>query len=219
MTSSRRFQLLVFDWDGTLMDSAATIAACMAESFRDLGLDPPPDEAIRSTIGLGLDDTLERLAPGSSDDDRRRLVAAYRKHWFATYRDRPSFFPRVPETLAALAEKDYWLAVATGKGRKGLDRDLEVAGLTRHFLATRTADDARSKPHPQMLLDIMDELGVGREKTLMIGDTTFDLAMARAAGVAAVGVLTGAHRRPELMNCDPLDCLENVAELPGWLEP
>lgn len=217
MASTRPFQLLVFDWDGTLMDSAATIAACMVESFRDLGLDVPPGEDIRSTIGLGLDDTLERLVPGSSEDERRQLVAAYRKHWFGTYRDRPSLFARVPETLAALARRDYWLAVATGKGRMGLDRDLEVTGLGRHFLATRTADEAPSKPHPQMLLDIMDELGVGGEETLMIGDTTFDLTMARSAGVAAVAVLTGAHPRSRLMSCDPQGCLGNVAELPGWL--
>ena len=217
MPFARQFRLLVFDWDGTLMDSAASIAACMVESFRELGLEAPPEEDIRATIGLGLDDTFDRLVPGSSDGERRRLLAAYRKHWFGSYRDRPSLFARVPETIAALAERDYFLAVATGKSRMGLDRDLEATGLGRRFLATRTADEAPSKPHPQMLLDIMDELGVGGEETLMVGDTTFDLVMARSAGAAAVAVLTGSHRRPELMGCDPLDCLENMAELPDWL--
>ncbi len=177
----------------------------------------PPDEDIRSTIGLGLDDTLDRLAPGSSEDERQRMIAAYRKHWFSTYRDLPSLFAKVPETLAALAGRDYWLAVATGKGRLGLDRDLETTGLDRYFLTTRTAHEAPPKPDPQMLLDIMDELGVGSGQTLMIGDTTFDLTMARSAGVAAVGVLSGSHPRSHLMGCGPLACLENVAELPGWL--
>lgn len=218
MTSTPRpFRLLVFDWDGTLMDSAATIAACVAESFRELDLAPPPDHEIRSSIGLGLEDTLDRLAPDSSEDERQQLVVAYRKHWFSTYQGRPSLFARVPETLETLAGQDYWLAVATGKGRMGLDRDLEATGLGPRFLTTRTAYETPPKPDPQMLLDIMNELGVHREQTLMIGDTTFDLTMARAAGVAAVGVLTGTHPRPHLMSCEPLTCLENVAELPEWL--
>ena len=215
--AGRRFRLLVFDWDGTLMDSAATIVACMAESFRDLGRETPPEADVRSTIGLSLSDTLDRLVPGFSEDERERWLAAYRKHWFGTYRDRPALFARVPETLATLAGEDYFLAVATGKGRMGLDRDLAATGLGRHILASRTADEALSKPHPQMLLDIMDELGVGGEETLMVGDTTYDLTMARSAGAAAVAVLSGAHRRPELMGCGPLDCLESVAELPTWL--
>ncbi|MEM7349408.1 MAG: HAD-IA family hydrolase [Acidobacteriota bacterium] len=217
MTSNRQFRLLVFDWDGTLMDSSATIAACMTESFRDLGVEAPSEEAIRSTIGLGLGEVLQRLAPSFSEDDRRRWRAAYRKHWFGTYRERPALFARAAETIAELAGLDYWLAVATGKGRPGLDRDLEVTGLSRYFLTSRTADDAPSKPHPQMLLDIMEELGVGGAETLMIGDTTFDLAMAQSAGAAAVGVLTGAHPRSQLMGCEPLECLQDVTELPGWL--
>ncbi len=217
MISHQTFRLLVFDWDGTLMDSAATIAACMAASFRNLGLEPPADDDIRATVGLGLDETLDRLYPGASAEDRRRLIGAYRDHWFGGYRERPALFPRVPETIASLAGQDYYLAVATGKGRRGLDRDLEATDLGRHFLATRTADEAPSKPHPQMLLDIMDELGAGAGETLMIGDTTFDLDMARSAGTAAVAVLTGGHRRPQLMARGPLACLESAAELPRWL--
>ncbi len=211
-------KLLVFDWDGTLMDSAASIIGCMRASFRDLDLEAPTDERIRSTIGLGLDDAFQRLFPSSSIEVRQQLIAAYRKHWFATYNDRVTLFGSVPETLEALANRDYFLAVATGKGRRGLNSDLVVTGLGRHFLATRTADEALSKPHPQMLLDIMDELGVAREETLMIGDTTFDIDMARAAGTTAVGVLTGSHPGSQLMTRGALDCLASVAELPGWLE-
>ncbi len=217
MVSTRQFRLLVFDWDGTLMDSAASIAACMLESFRDLGLEAPPEEDLRATIGLSLDDTLHRLLPGCSQAEGQRWIAAYRQHWFATYRNPPSLFAPVPETLDVLAGQNYFLAVATGKGREGLDRDLDATGLACHFLTTRTAADAPSKPHPQMLLDSMAELGVGGEETLMVGDTTFDLMMARSAGVAAVAVLTGAHRRPQLMECGALDCLETVGQLPGWL--
>ncbi len=215
--AGKRFRLLVFDWDGTLMDSSAAIAACMVASFRDLGLEAPSEDAIRSTIGLGLDDTLDRLYPGSSEAERRRLIAAYRSHWFGPTGDRPTLFPQVPETITALAERDYFLAVATGKGRLGLDRDLEATGLGRHFLATRTADETLSKPHPQMLLEVMDELGVACGETLMIGDTTFDLEMARSAGVAGLGVLTGSHRRSQLVDCGALECLASVAELPAWL--
>ena len=217
--TARCFKLLVFDWDGTLMDSAACIAGCMTASFRDLGLEAPAAAAIRSTIGQGLDEALDGLYPGSSQAERRRWIAAYRKHWFATYRDRVSLFAGVPETLETLADRGLLLAVATGKSRMGLDRDLEATGLGGRFLATRTADDAPSKPHPQMLLDLLDESGIGAGETLMIGDTTFDLDMARSAGVAALAVLTGSHPRSLLIARDALGCLESVARLPGWLGP
>ncbi len=210
-------KLLVFDWDGTLMDSAASIIGCMRASFRDLDLEAPAAEKIRATIGLGLDDAFHRFFPGSSIETRQQLIAAYRKHWFATYNDRVTLFESVPETLEALADQGYLLAVATGKGRRGLNSDLEVTGLGRYFLATRTADEALSKPNPQMLLDIMSELGASRKETLMIGDTTFDIDMARAAGTPAVGVLSGSHGESQLMTSGALDCLESIADLPAWL--
>lgn len=215
--TSRRFNLLVFDWDGTLVDSSAAIAGCMTASFRDLDLEVPSEAAMHSTIGLGLGDALIRLSPGISEAERRRWISAYRNHWFGTYRDRSSLISGAAETLAVLAEREYLLAVATGKGRMGLDRDLQSTGLRHLFLATRTADVTHSKPHPQMLFEIMDELGASAEETLMIGDTTFDLEMARAAGTAAVGVLTGSHPRSRLLGCGALGCLDSVADLPGWL--
>ena len=215
--SNRRFRLLVFDWDGTLMDSAASIVACMRYAFGELELPVPSESRLRSMIGLSLDETMLRLWPDASGDLRLRAVDAYRTHWLATYRHVPMLFDGAREALEGLFADEYFLAVATGKSRPGLDRDLETTELGKLFLSTRTPQEAPSKPHPQMLLDIMDELGVTGEETLMIGDTTYDLEMAQHAGAASLGVLSGAHDRAQLVACEPLACLGSVEELPGWL--
>jgi phosphoglycolate phosphatase len=215
--SANSFRLLVFDWDGTLMDSIGSIVACTRAALDDLGLPPAPDEMIRGTIGLGLRETLEVLCPGGGDEMYGRVLECYRKHWLATYRDLPVMFEGVREMLEALAEDGYLLAVATGKSRRGLDHVLHETGLAPLFHTTRTVDEAFSKPHPQMLLDILDELGVPARSALMIGDTTYDLEMARNAGTAAVGVCSGGHCREELEQLGPIACLEGVAELREWL--
>jgi phosphoglycolate phosphatase len=212
-----RFRLLVFDWDGTLMDSAAGIVGCMTRAIGDLGFDLPEELALRGTIGLSLDESFGRLFPRCSAAQRLQAVERYRYHWLLTYRHRTLLFDGVRAALDALHERRYFLAVATGKSRAGLDRDLASNRLARYFLATRTPQEAPSKPHPQMLLDIMDELGAAPEETLMIGDTTYDLEMARHAGTAAVGVLTGTHPEAALRECEPLACLAGVEALPGWL--
>ena len=217
MTDRNGFRLLVFDWDGTLMDSVATIVACTRAVIRELGLPEPPEETIRGTIGLGLRETVDLLSPGGGEDLFLRITDCYRRHWFATYRDQPVLFSGVEPMLAGLAERGYLLGVATGKSRRGLDYALETCGLQNVFHATRTADEARSKPHPQMLLDLLDELGVAARDALMIGDTTYDLEMARSARTAGLAVLTGSHTREELEKLAPLACLANVVELPGWL--
>jgi len=211
------FRLLVFDWDGTLMDSVGSIVACLLHSLRELGFEALPEASIRGTIGLGLSELLEQLYPGATRLERLRLIECYRHHWVTEYRRRPVLIDGVRRVLETL-EAHYCLAVATGKSRTGLDRDLERTGLRSYFSATRTIDEAMSKPHPQMLLELIDELGVTPSETLMVGDTTFDLEMARNAGSAAVAVLTGAQQREELMDCAPLECLPSVGELPAWLE-
>jgi phosphoglycolate phosphatase len=214
---SGRPRLLVFDWDGTLMDSVGTIVACTQTVLRELRMAEVPEAIIRGTIGLGLRETVEALSPGCGDQVFEAVLAGYRRHWHQTYRDLPLLFAGVEEMLHGLSEEGYLLAVATGKSRRGLDHSLAQTGLERVFHATRTVDEALSKPNPQMLLYILDELGVRAREAVMIGDTTYDLEMARNAGTAAIGVCSGSHGREELLRAAPLACLERVVELPEWL--
>jgi phosphoglycolate phosphatase len=216
-SDSHPFRLLVFDWDGTLMDSIGTIVACTQATIRELELGELPEQTIRGTIGLGLKETIDILSPGCDEDLYERILDCYRKHWHSTYRDMPLLFGGVGEMLEALAEEGYLMAVATGKSRRGLDYALEQTGLRGLFHATRTADEAFSKPHPQMLLDILDELGVDPRDAVMIGDTTYDLEMARSARTHAVGVCSGGHCREELERLGPLACLDQIVELAPWL--
>jgi len=211
------FRLLVFDWDGTLMDSIGTIVACTQETIRELKMGELPEPTIRGSIGLGLKETIEILSPGCDEELFGRILGCYRKHWVSTFRDAPLLFAGVKEMLRELADAGYLLAVATGKSRRGLDYALEQTGLAGLFHFTRTVDEAFSKPHPQMLLDILDELGVHPREAVMIGDTTYDLEMAKNARTASVGVCTGGHGREELMRLEPLACLDQVVELVPWL--
>jgi len=211
------FRLLIFDWDGTLMDSIGTIVACTQAAVRELGLREISDDTIRGTVGLGLRETVEVLSPGSDEQLCGRILEGYRRHWFSTYRDMPLLFDGVRDMLRQLSEEGYLLAVATGKGRRGLDYALEQTGLQEIFHATRTADETFSKPHPQMLLDILDQLGVTAGEAVMVGDTTYDLEMARSARMDSVGVCSGGHGREELERLGPLACLDQVIELSPWL--
>lgn len=213
---AKRFELIVFDWDGTLMDSAATIVAAIQESCRDLSIAPPSDEQARHIIGLGLQDALRGALPGL-DPARYREVAERYRHHYLLHDHELVLFEGAYELVSALGEAGLLLAVATGKSRNGLDRALDSSGLRRHFHGTRCADECHSKPHPQMLLELMEEFGVAPENTLMIGDTTHDLLMARNAQVPALAVAYGAHPRAALETEAPLLCAENVAEMHAWL--
>ncbi len=217
MPADRGYQLVVFDWDGTLLDSVASIVACTEHTLAELELPPPVPGAIRTALGLGLRETVEAFCPGCDQDTFNRIVEVYRRHWLTDFCHRPVLFDGVERALVELARSGRLLAVATAKGRRGLDLDLERTGLADRFAATRTVDEARSKPHPEMLLGLLDELGVGANETVMVGDTTHDLMMAHNAGVAAVAVTTGSHGRAALDAARPLACLEAVTELPGWL--
>lgn len=210
-------QLLIFDWDGTLMDSVGPIVACMRVVIAELGLGEPAEATIRGTVGLGLRETVDLLVPGCDDRFYETVLACYRRHWVETYRDLPLLFPGVRGMLGELARSGYLLAVATGKSRRGLEFALDQSGLRGHFQATRTADEAISKPHPQMLLDILEQLGVRPAAAMMVGDSIFDLQMAANAGTHAVAVVSGAHGREELAAHAPRTVLERVAELPDWL--
>jgi phosphoglycolate phosphatase len=211
------FQLLVFDWDGTLIDSIGRIVACTQETLRRLALPAVPDDHIRTSIGLGIREMVDRFHPGCTDEEFARILEVYRGLWFERYSLRPSLFEGVRETLDELASRDYLLAVATAKSRTGLSRDLEGTGLAGLFHASRTADEALAKPNPAMLLEILDELGVRAGEALMIGDTVHDLQMAVNAGVPGLGVTSGSHSREELEVVEALDYLDGVVEMPEWL--
>ena len=213
---ARRFELLVFDWDGTLLDSAAAIVEAITAACRDLGLPPPPAERARHVIGMGLHDALRHALPELPESRYPQLVERYRHHYLA--RDHElQLFAGAAELIAELSAAGFLLAVATGKSRLGLERALRHSGLGPFFHASRCADECFSKPHPQMLDELLDELAVAGERALMIGDTTHDLQMARNAGVAALAVAYGAHPVAALDAMRPLACVQELAELAAWL--
>ena len=211
------YRLLIFDWDGTLLDSITSIVECTRASLEELGLPPVSEASIREAIGLGIRETVERFVPGCDEGLFHRIVQIYRHHWLSTYCHRPMLIPQARQVLERLAQGGYLLALATAKNRAGLRRDLEKTGLAELFVATRTVDEAPSKPHPQMVLQILEEVEVRPEDALLVGDTAHDLLMARNAGVGGLGVCSGSHDREELERLEPLACLESVAELPAWL--
>lgn len=213
---ARRFELLVFDWDGTLLDSAAAIVEAITAACRDIGLPPPPAERARHVIGMGLHDALRHALPELPESRYPQLVERYRHHYLA--RDHElQLFAGAAELIAELSAAGFLLAVATGKSRLGLERALRHSGLGPFFHASRCADECFSKPHPQMLDELLDELAVAGERALMIGDTTHDLQMARNAGVAALAVAYGAHPVAALDAMQPLACVQELAELAAWL--
>lgn len=208
--------LVVFDWDGTLMDSTHAITAAIQRAAADLGLPVPSREQASWVIGLGLHDALARAVPELPATDVPRFVEAYRRHYLLRDPELVLFEGAV-ELLDELLGRGCRLAVATGKSRVGLDRALAQTGLRDRFESTRCADETHAKPHPAMLLQLMDELGAEPQHTWMVGDTTHDLDMAAAAGTHAIGVLWGAHPRDELLSRSPRALVSSIAELAGVL--
>ncbi len=211
-----RYPLIVFDWDGTIIDSTGTIAECIQQAAAEIGVPVPEDAKARHVIGLGLHDSLRQAVPELPASRYSEFVALYRKYFLAR-EDTMKLFPGMSEMLSEL-QKTHSLAVATGKSRRGLDRALDAGGLRRHFAATRCADETEPKPHPAMLHELMQELDKDRSQVLMIGDTSHDLEMARAAGVDALGVTYGAHHEAGLRACSPLQCFSSVDQLHAWLK-
>lgn len=212
----RRFELIVFDWDGTLFDSTALIVQCIQAAVRDVGAHPPSPERAAWVIGMGLEQALAHAAPEVPPERHGELVRRYQHHWFARQHE-VTLFDGVVPMLHELRTRGHRLAVATGKSRRGLDAALQTVQLQGLFDASRTADETASKPHPQMLLELMEELQVEPQRTLMIGDTTHDLLLARNAGCAAVAVNYGAHAHDDLLAHEPLAVAHSVAELRQWL--
>lgn len=212
----QRFDLIVFDWDGTLFDSTALIVRCMQAAARDLGLEVPSRERASYVIGMGLVEALEHALPGLSREQYPALGQRYRQHYFAAAHE-VTLFEGVPAMLQALKARHHWLAVATGKSRRGLDEALAAVDMRTLFDGTRTADETASKPDPRMLLELMREFGAEPERTLMIGDTSHDLLLARNAGCPAIAVTYGAHAHESLRELEPLLVAHDVPTLHDWL--
>ncbi len=212
-----RLELIVFDWDGTVMDSTAAIAMAIRAAAQDLGLGVPTMAQAASVIGLGLSDALAQAVPDLKPEQIDAFTDRYRVHYFA--RDSELIpFAGIPELLESLSAGPLPVAIATGKSRAGLDRVLDALDWRRHFISSRCADEGAPKPHPWMLNDLIEELGVTAEGTVMIGDTTHDLGMARAANVSAIAVTYGAHPPPLLRTEPSLALVDNVAELDACLQ-
>ncbi|HVS63775.1 MAG TPA: HAD-IA family hydrolase [Thermoanaerobaculia bacterium] len=215
----RPYRLLIFDWDGTLRDSIGSIIGCALEAAAEHGLEATAG-AVRASVGLGLDEAIRLWCPDAADDVRRCVRKSYGRLWIDRWHARADLFPGVEEALTRLHADGYWMAVATGKGRAGLQRDFghgtgqRVSGL---FLASRTADETTPKPSPAMVHEILDELGVRPEEAIVIGDSRHDLEMAANAGCAAVGVEGGALPARELRRYGPRVVLPGVVHLADWL--
>ncbi len=210
---NNRFKLLVFDWDGTLMDSEAQIVTSLSNVITDLKLAAHSDHALRDIIGLGLPEAIRRLYPEFNNDDVQRFADCYRGHFLSGAQPPSALFNGAMAVITRLRKEGYLLAVATGKSRRGLDRSLQETGSADYFHITRCADETFSKPHPQMLLEIMAVLNVEPDETLMVGDTEYDLQMATQAGTASLAVSYGVHERERLLAHQPLACLDDISEV------
>lgn len=212
-----KYKCFVFDWDGTLMDSEAKIVSCMHAAIRDMNFASRSDEQIRNIIGLGFKEALTILYP-----DKAQLyedfVAQYRVYFLDDKSEASPLFSHVELLLELLNKNAYFVAVATGKGRQGLDKVLKETSLESYFHVTRCADEAFSKPNPQMLNEIMDFVGVEANETIMIGDTEYDLNMARNAGCDSIGIAHGVHEASRLQECGPIEIYPDIKELYHWVD-
>jgi phosphoglycolate phosphatase len=209
------YRLVVFDWDGTIIDSTATIAECIRLAAADLALPVPTREQASHVIGLGLQGALRGAVPELTAERYPEFVARYRAHFFER-QDDMDLFDGMRELIERLSGSKT-LGIATGKSRRGLDRQLASTRLAPYFRASRCADETQPKPHPAMLLELMAEMNFPQKEVLMVGDTSHDLEMANAAGVDALAVTYGAHPEGGLRSCGPRDCVSSVAELDEWL--
>ena len=211
------YKLVVFDWDGTLMDSAADIVEAIQQSIAAMQLPPRDDRSVRRMIGLGLEDAFSRLFPEIERATLLQVADEYRRLFGARPRVYGQAFPGVETVLDELAGAQRQLAVATGKSRRGLDKALTTTGWHARFIATRCADETEPKPSPRMLIELLEHLQLSPAEALMIGDTTYDMEMAKQAGMDAVAVGWGVHEVEELAEAGALRVLETLDDLPGWM--
>lgn len=213
----RECELVIFDWDGTVVDSTPTIAQAILNACSDIGVHVKDPQSASYVIGLGLQDALSHVAPGLTDQQQHALIDRFRHHYLSRDQSlRP--FPGITAVLDAIRESGLPLAVATGKSRAGLERAFDATS-TRHFFETsRCADETDPKPAPAMVFEICAELSIDPAAALVIGDTTHDIFMARSAGASALAVAYGAHRKEELLEADPLGLMHSVTELHDWIK-
>lgn len=212
----KRYDLIIFDWDGTLMDSAYEIVGTMQQAIQDTGLPERTPAQMRELIGLGINDVLARLFPDLDPARVKERLARYRERYGWT-RNRVVLFEPVRETLVLLGQRGFELAVATGKSRRGLDRALKESDTRGYFRVTRCADESAPKPAPRLIEDVLLRTVTEPERALVVGDTEYDMAMARAAGVDAVGVRCGVHEDTRLRRAGAIDVLDDIGALPAWL--
>jgi len=212
----KQFDLIVWDWDGTLADSTGMITNAILKAAEQVGLPALTPQAASNIIGLGLRESIEALYGNIPAEQAQALAKQYTANYYAGESEIP-LFPGAAETIIALSKRGFKLAVATGKGRRGLNLALEHCGLGKYFHSTRTVDECFSKPHPQMLDELMDMLVVIPERTLMIGDTSYDLQMAKNAGVSSVGVTYGAQRAEQWQHFNPIQKFDDFSSLSKWL--
>lgn len=210
---SKPYSLLVFDWDGTLVDSIEQITTSLQFASKIVCGETVSEEAARSVIGLGLQEAVELLHPGKSLSITEKIADAYRQHYLNENAVPAPLFNGVTEMLDELVARGFTLAIATGKSRAGLDRTFTEHKVAHYFSTTRCAGENKSKPHPEMLLGILNDTGSHADQALMIGDSEHDLMMAKNARVDAIGVTHGAHTSDRLMAHEPLLCLDRVADL------
>ena len=208
-----KYEVVIFDWDGTLMDSVGRIVSCLQTSAQQAALPVPTEAAVRDIIGLSLHEAFHQLFPGINDTQIEQMTALYRQEYVHNDNTPTPLFEGVRELLIDIAERGAKLAVATGKARAGLQRVLTATELEAHFHTSRCADEAQSKPAPDMIEQILAELGIAPEKALMVGDSQLDLKMANAAGVAAIGVSYGAHSVDSLASVSPAAIIHHPSEL------
>jgi phosphoglycolate phosphatase len=212
----KKYELLIFDWDGTLMNSAGHIVDSIQKACADLGIPVPSDRECRQIIGLGLTQALQTLLPNLAEEDYPRLVERYRHHYLGRDAEIP-LFEGVYEGLRELHQTGFVLAVATGKSMIGLQRAMAYHDLGEFFSSTRCADQTHSKPHPAMVLEILDELMMQPSQAIVIGDTSHDMLMAQNAGVDRLAVSYGAHEHDDLLAHDPVALLHSFEEVHQWL--
>jgi phosphoglycolate phosphatase len=217
MAVKKQFELVIFDWDGTVVDSTPTITLAIQRACEDIGIRTPTERDASYVIGLGLQDALARVAPDLTEQQQSMLTERFRYHYLS--RDqalRP--FPGMTDIFGHLRDKGLPIAVATGKSRIGLERAFDATQTRHYFDASRCADESDPKPAPTMVLELCDELSVSPEDVLVIGDTTHDILMAHSAGASAMAVGYGAHPESELVRAEPIGCMRNVPELRKWIE-
>ncbi|MFD1121076.1 HAD family hydrolase [Methylophilus flavus] len=212
----KQFDLIVWDWDGTIADSTGMITQALIKAADEAGLPALSEARARSIIGLGLRESIEVLYGSIPSEQAQALITHYNRNYYAA-EETILLFSGITETIASIARKGCKQAVATGKGRRGLNAALQLSGLAKYFSATKTVDECFSKPHPQMLDELMDELVVMPERTLMIGDSQYDMQMGKNAGVITAAVTYGSQTATHLQQYSPDNMFHDVAALSAWL--